>query len=113
MFSYQAYVNNPYAYMARSALFALSSQWEGLPFVLVEAMAVGLPVVSTDCESGPAEILDHGKYGALVPVGDDRALAQAILEVLAGNHKVVEPAWLNQFSLANITQQYLQVLGVN
>jgi glycosyltransferase involved in cell wall biosynthesis len=107
------YITNPYAYMARSALFALSSRWEGLPLVLVEAMAVGLPVVSTDCESGPAEILDHGKYGALVPVGDHQALAQAILEVLAGNHKMVKPDWLNQFSLGNITQQYLQVLGVN
>lgn len=106
------YVENPYAYMARAAVFALSSRWEGLPFVLVEAMAVGTPVVSTDCESGPAEILDHGKYGDLVPVGDSQALAKAILRVLAGEVKPVEPTSLNQFSLKAITQQYIDVLGV-
>lgn len=106
------YVNNPYAYMARATVFALSSGWEGLPFVLVEAMAAGTPVVSTDCESGPAEILDHGKYGSLVPVGDTQALAAAILKVLDGEFKQVEPTWLNQFSLAAITQQYLDVLGI-
>jgi glycosyltransferase involved in cell wall biosynthesis len=104
------YVNNPYAYMARSAMFVLSSRWEGLHFVLVEAMAVGLPVISTDCESGPAEILDHGKYGALVPVGDYQALAQAIAKVLDGETPLVEPTWLEQFSLGAIAQQYLDVM---
>jgi len=106
------YVNNPYAYMSRAAVFALSSRWEGLPFVLVEAMAVGTPVVSTDCESGPAEILDRGKYGSLVPVGDSQALAKAILEVLSGQTKPVEMAWLKQFSLEEITQKYLEVFGL-
>ncbi|MBW4575412.1 MAG: glycosyltransferase [Aphanothece sp. CMT-3BRIN-NPC111] len=106
------YVNNPYAYMARAAVFALSSRWEGFGNVIVEAMVVGTPVVSTNCESGPAEILDNGKYGSLVPVGDSQALAEAILKVLAGETKHVEPDWLNQFSLEAITQQYLDVLGL-
>jgi glycosyltransferase involved in cell wall biosynthesis len=73
---------NPFAYMARAAVFVLSSAYEGLPTVLVEALACGCPVVSTDCPSGPAEILDGGSYGPLVPVGNDTALAQAILSVL-------------------------------
>jgi glycosyltransferase involved in cell wall biosynthesis len=73
------FVSNPYPYMKRAALFVLSSAWEGLPGVLVEALTCGCPVVSTDCPSGPAEVLDGGTYGALVPVGDDRALADAIL----------------------------------
>jgi glycosyltransferase involved in cell wall biosynthesis len=106
------YVNNPYVYMARSAVFVLSSAWEGLPFVLVEAMAVGTPVVSTNCESGPAEILANGKYGLLTPVGDPQALAEAILTVLAGQSKPADPTWLKQFTLDAITQQYLDVLGV-
>ena len=103
------YVNNPFSYMSRSAVFALSSRWEGLPFVLVEAMSVGTPVVSTNCESGPAEILDNGKYGTLVPVEDDQALAESILQVLAGEVKSVDSAWLDNFSLKTVTQQYLNV----
>jgi glycosyltransferase involved in cell wall biosynthesis len=104
------YVENPYAYMARAATFVLSSAWEGLPTVLIEAMAVGIPVVSTDCPSGPAEILDNGKYGALVPVGDQERLANAILTVLQGSAKPVDPAWLHQFTLAAATENYLNLI---
>lgn len=107
------FVPNPSAYMARATVVALSSAWEGFGNVLVEAMAVGTPVVSTDCPSGPAEILDNGKYGELVPVGDSEAMAEAILRVLAGNNKSVDAAWLQQFTLENATQKYLDVLGVS
>lgn len=106
------YVQNPYAYMARSTVFALSSAWEGLPTVLIEAMALGIPVVSTDCESGPSEILAQGQYGYLTPVGNSEALADAILHVLSGNAKVVDPVWLEQFGLESATHKYMQVLGI-
>ena len=76
------FVLNPFAYMARAQLFALSSRWEGLPSVLVEAMACGAPVVSTDCPTGPAEILKDGLFGRLTPVGDAEALADAMLRTL-------------------------------
>ena len=62
--------------MAHADLFAFTSRWEGLGFVLIEALAVGTPVVSTDCPSGPREILEGGRYGPLVPVDDDAALAR-------------------------------------
>jgi glycosyltransferase involved in cell wall biosynthesis len=81
--SFEGFVENPLAFMARASVFALSSTWEGLPSVLVQAMACGCPVVSTDCQSGPAEILAGGRYGPLVPVGDASALARAILALLA------------------------------
>ncbi len=73
---------NPLPYMARANLLVLSSLWEGLPTVLIEALGCGTPVVSTDCPSGPAEVLEGGRYGRLVPVGDPAALAKAMAETL-------------------------------
>ncbi|NJN46594.1 MAG: glycosyltransferase, partial [Candidatus Competibacteraceae bacterium] len=76
------FTDNPYAYMAKAAVFALSSLWEGSPNVLTEALALGTPVVATDCPSGPREILQEGRFGPLVPVGDAAALSQAIVQML-------------------------------
>ena len=76
------FASNPFAYMARADVFVLSSAYEGLPGVLIQALACGRPVVATDCESGPAEILENGRFGALVPVGDAAAMAAAIARTL-------------------------------
>lgn len=74
--------NNPFAWMSRAAVFVFSSVFEGLGGALIQAMACGTPVVSTDCPSGPAEILEGGKWGSLVPVGDVQAMARAITDAL-------------------------------
>jgi glycosyltransferase involved in cell wall biosynthesis len=104
---------NPYAYMAAADLFVLSSRWEGFGSVLVEALALGLPAVSTDCPTGPREILEDGRFGRLVPVADPPAMAQAILETLA---KPPPPETLRaaarRYTLAASSEAYLAALGL-
>jgi len=104
------FADNPFPWMRRASLFVLSSAWEGLPTVLIEAMACGTPVVSTDCRSGPREILEDGKWGALVPVGDADALAEAICAVL--DARIVPDVAVRgrQFSMDNALDGYIRCL---
>jgi len=108
--SMPGFVENPFAYMRRAAVFVLPSEYEGLPNVLIQAMACGCPVVSTNCPSGPEDILDNGKYGHLVPVGDVEAMADAMLRVLDGDAPEVPEEWLLQFHEERVAQQYLRLL---
>ncbi|MGB2886052.1 MAG: glycosyltransferase, partial [Dehalococcoidia bacterium] len=104
------FVDNPYGYMAGAAVFALSSRWEGLPTVLIEAMALGKPVVATDCPSGAREILNDGRYGTLVPVGDAKRLATGISGML--EHPVEPlPSWVDRFRPDCTIQAYLKAIG--
>ncbi len=106
------FVKNPYNYMKQATVFVLSSAWEGLPNVLIEAMALGTPVVATNCPSGPEEILANGKYGNLVPVGDVDKMAKAMAEVMSGNFQPVDSSWLQQFTLETAIDKYLDILGI-
>jgi len=105
------FVDNPYKYLKKSDVFVLSSLWEGFGNVLVESLAVGTQIVSTDCQSGPSEILDNGKYGTLVKVGDSKVLAR---EIIASLERPIESDILinrsKDFSLSVISKQYLKVL---
>lgn len=104
------FIENPYKYMAKSAVFVLSSKGEGLPTVLVEALAVGTPVISTDCPSGPREILMGGKLGTLVPVGDVGSLADAIAHALANKSREKISCSLNRFKVDAVVDQYLNLI---
>lgn len=102
--------DNATAFMAHSSVFVLSSAWEGLPTVLIEAMAAGAKVVSTDCPSGPREILQDGRLGALVPVGDHIALARAIGNALDQPDGSVPPEALVAFTREAALEHYLRLI---
>lgn len=107
------HVENPYAYMRQAALFALSSYREGLGNVLIEALSCGCPVVSTDCPYGPAEILERGRYGRLVPVGDTNALAAAMAATLdAPPTREHLRARGREFGVERAASAYLSTLGL-
>lgn len=110
------YAPNPLAYMRHAAVFVLSSLAEGFGNVIVEALACGTPVISTDCPHGPREILSDGRYGTLVRVGDADSLAQAIVAKL----NVPKPAMseelkehLRLFSIETIGKRYIEELGLH
>lgn len=108
------FVPDALPYMARANVFALSSRYEGLSNVMIEALASGTAVVATDCPSGSAEILDNGRYGRLVDVGDHEAMAQAIVGELdtptAG--RVLDEA-VERFRAGPVAEQYLRFLGIS
>ena len=103
---------NPFALMSRASLFAHASKWEGLSGVLIQAMACGCPCVSTNCLSGCDEILDHGRLGPLVPVGDHEALAAAMLRVLESPpDKAALREQAMKFSVENSIAGYEQLIS--
>lgn len=107
------FVENPYAYMSRASAFILSSDYEALPTVLIEAIACSCPVISTNCPNGPAEILEQGRYGLLVPANDPEALANAMrqtLELSIDRELLTQRA--QQFNIEAIVSQYLQTMGL-
>lgn len=107
------YMYNPFSSMNRAALFVLASHYEGLPNVLIQAMAFGTPVVSTDCKSGPSEILEDGKLGRMVRVGALDDLARAIEESLSlpRREDARQSVW-ERFGAASATSRYLALAGL-
>ncbi len=108
---FAGFVDNPYSHMRAASAFVLSSRFEGLPTVLIEALYCGVPIVSTDCPSGPDEILVGGRYGTLVPVDDQEALAAGIIDALSNEQasSVAAESW-EPFQEAEVVEQYLDIL---
>jgi glycosyltransferase involved in cell wall biosynthesis len=107
------FVPNPYPYYGAASLFVLSSLWEGLPMVLLEAMVFDLPIVSTDCPSGPDEILEGGRFGELVPSENPDALAQAMATALPseGDPAPQEYEHLPDYDVERVVDRYSSLLA--
>lgn len=108
--SMPGYTPNPYCYMANAQLFVLSSKYEGLPGVLIEALACGCKIVSTDCPSGPREILQGGTVGTLVPVGNADALRQAMEEALLSVKQKIDLIYLRPYTVEQSMDAYLKII---
>ena len=106
--SLPGFTRDPYPWFRSADLFVLSSRWEGFGNVIVEALECGVPVVSTNCPSGPAEILEDGRYGKLVPVQDPVALASAMAQFLNETHdRAPLMRRAQDFSVRKISDEYL------
>lgn len=109
--SFPGFVDNPYEYLCHADVFVLSSKWEGLSLVLVEALGCGTPVVSTNCPHGPAEVLDSGEYGLLVPVERPKRMGEAILQTM---REPPDPALLRtraqDFTISRAVKEYEKLL---
>lgn len=108
---FKGFVKNPYAYMRQSDMLVLSSRFEGLPTVLIEALAVGTPVVAVDCPDGAAEILDNGQYGVLVENNDCQKLCEGMVSVienkdLVDKFKERSEVAISRFSYDNIIKEF-------
>ena len=108
--SFLGHQKNPYPYFAQSDLFVLSSTREGLPTVLVEALAFGLKIVSTDCQSGPREILKNGKYGNLVEQSNSSALANSMILSLEGPDPTIPENFFDEYKVESAVNLYTKML---
>ncbi|WP_440996101.1 glycosyltransferase [Arhodomonas sp. SL1] len=107
------FVDNPVAYVRSASVYALSSVFEGIATALVEALATGTPLVATDCEHGPREVLASGRYGHLVPVGDASAFARALEAALDEPRRDPAPAAIRPFQPRPCAERYLKLMQLS
>lgn len=109
---FYGFTNNPYSFFYNSDCYLMTSDYEGLPTVLIEAMACGCPIVSTDCPSGPREILDGEQYGYLIPIEDIEGLGNAIIKTISGN-RCADKVLMERaefFTVKKAVQEYIDII---
>ena len=110
------YKRNPYKYIKNSDLFVMNSRWEGPGHVLIEAMGVGCPVITTDCDSGPADTIQNGEYGLLVKPDDCNQLSQSMIYALKNKQEMIlklkkSKLFLNRFYTPEVADRYLHLFN--
>ncbi|WP_350342381.1 glycosyltransferase [Proteinivorax tanatarense] len=108
------YVSNPYSYMGKADLFVLPSKWEGFGNVLVEALSCGVNVITTNCPSGPMEIINYGEFGTFVPVGDYKKMSDKIKDTLNNSPKISAETLVKrgkEFSISKTASEYLELVN--
>ncbi|NVN96543.1 MAG: glycosyltransferase [Bacteroidetes bacterium] len=111
---FMGFTKNPFPYIKKSDVFVLSSLYEGLPTVLIEALAIGVPIVSTDCPDGPREILNNGEYGMLVQVSNPKALSQAIIETLDSKKDIeIKESDILKYEVSFAVKKYADLINNN
>lgn len=111
---FPGFLENPYPVLSRASVFVLSSRYEGMPNALIDALSLGVPIVSTNCPTGPSEVLDGGKWGTLVAVGDSNAMAQAIVASLErSSDSVISSDALEPYQLGTVVNKYLSAAGLS
>lgn len=110
------YKKNPYKYIKNSDLFVMNSRWEGPGHVLIEAMGIGCPVITTDCDSGPSDTIQNGKYGLLVEPGNSEQLSKSIIYALQNKQEMISKLkksklFLNRFYTQEVADQYLHLFN--
>lgn len=106
------FVQNPWWFIARADIFGLTSRWEGFGLILAEALACGVRVFSTDCPSGPREILQDVGSARLAPVGEPKLAAAAIAELLIAEHSSPSPAALSRYTPTAVAARYSELIGL-
>ena len=104
---------NPYNFIKYSDLIVLSSDWEGLPTILIESMYLKKKIVSTDCNGGCSEVLKYGKYGYLTPMNDINGLKEKIILALNNKKKKIDKKYLKNFIDKNALKKYKTVIFEN
>ena len=107
------FIDNPYPWFKVADLFVLSSDYEGFGLVLAEALICGVPILSTNCEHGPSEILDNGKLGMLVPCGDMKSLVTGMISQLHNPLDVDATEKIREFDPKSIAGRYLELFKEN
>jgi glycosyltransferase involved in cell wall biosynthesis len=107
---FMGFLSNPFPYIKNADALIMTSRWEGLPTVIIEALTLGTQVISTDCPTGPRELLQNGEYGHLCRVNDIDCLSENISKIYKGEKKEVPSGFLNQFYIENSTKEYMKLI---